>query len=150
MTRRLAAVALVALSGCPGPDAALSRAVREYDDALVAAYASSDASRVTGVAAQREADRIRILIDLKTSARLVLESRLESFEVLGAKGSGETATVETRERWRYRDRSLQPGPPPGAEIASVMHMRYALVREGGRWKVASVATVSSEPERAPP
>jgi hypothetical protein len=147
--RRIAVAALLALSACPGQDRELSRAVREYDDALVSAYASSDPSRVEGVAAPKEADRIRVLIDLKTSARLALESTLESFEVTSATGAGEMGTVETRERWRYRDRPLQPGAPSGPEIASVMRMRYSLVREGGRWKVASVATIANERIAAP-
>jgi hypothetical protein len=74
----------------------------------------------------------------------VLESQLESFEVTRAKATRDTATVETRERWRYHDRRLQPGAPPGPEIASLMTMRYSLVRESGRWKVAQVATNASE------
>lgn len=101
--RRLALVALLALSACPGNDAALGRAVREYDDELIRAYSGSDPSRMARVAASEEAERIRILVDIKSTARLVLESRLETFEVTSAKATGDAATVETRERWRYRD-----------------------------------------------
>jgi len=147
--RRIVLAALLALSACRGTERELARAVREYDDALVLAYATSDPSRVAKVAAQKEADRIRILIDVKTSARLVLESRLESLEVTSATSAGEAGTVETRERWRYHDRPLQPGAAAGPEISSVMRMRYALVREGGRWKVASVETLSNEQSAAP-
>jgi hypothetical protein len=141
--RRALWFTLLTLAACPGPDRELARAVREYDDALVRAYASSDPSRVASIAARKEADRIRILIDLKSNARLVLESTLESFEVTSAVATGEAGTVETRERWRYHDRSLLQGAAAGPEIASDMAMRYALVREDGRWKVASVTTLSS-------
>lgn len=143
---RLALAALLALAACPGDHAELGRAVREYDDALVRAYSSSDPSGMPRVAASKEADRVRILVDIKSAAGLVLESRLESFEVTRARATGDTATVETRERWRYHDRRLQPGAPPGPGIASLMSMRYSLVRERGRWKVAQVSTISSAPD----
>ena len=61
-----------------------------------------------------------------------------------ASTSGAAATVETRERWRYRDRHLEPGKPPGPEFVADMRMRYELTREGGRWKVQSVSTLSNE------
>jgi len=151
VTRRIALAALLSLAACPGPDRDLAQAVRAYDAALVSAYASSDPSRVEGFAARKEADRIRVLIDLKTGARVALVSTLESLEVTSATASGDAGTVETRERWRYHDRPLQPGGPAGPEISSVMRMRYSLVRDGGRWKVASVATLSVEqpPGRRP-
>jgi hypothetical protein len=142
--RRPALAWLALLAACPGPQRELERAVREYDEALVRAYATADPSRLPEVATAREATRVRVLIDVKTAARLVLESRLEALEVTRAAGSGESAQVETRERWRYRDRRLQPGEVPGPEIVSAMAMRYELAREGGRWKVASVSTLSSE------
>ena len=151
--RRLAFAALLFAAACPSPDRELSRAVRAYDDALVKAYGASDPAGMSAVAARKEAERVRVLIDLKRNARLVLESRLESFEVTRADASGETATVETRERWRYHDRPLDPGTRPGTEFVSLMTMRYALVREDGRWKVASVATLTNaylEPAGAKP
>lgn len=134
----------VALAACGRPSAELARAVRDYDDALTRAYSTSDASGMAAVAGPKEAQRVQVLVDLKSSAKLALESRLESFEVTRAEAKGDAATVETRERWRYHDRRLQPGAPPGPELVSQMTMRYALVREAGRWKVESVATVSNE------
>jgi hypothetical protein len=130
------------LSAC-GPDPELARAVREYDDALVVAYAASDPSGMDRVATRDEADRVRILIDIKAGAKLQLDSRLEDFEVVRTTARGDAATVETRERWRYHDHPLAPGREPGPELLSRMVMRYALVREEGRWKVASAATLSS-------
>jgi hypothetical protein len=143
--RRLAALAALALAACPGPGKELERAVRAYDDALVKAYATSTPSLVEGLAGRKEAERIRVLIDLKTNAGLVLESTLESVEVTAAKADGPSGTVETVERWRYHDRPRLAGAPPGPEIARVMRMRYTLVRDGDRWKVESVSTLSSDP-----
>ncbi len=151
--RRPALAALLLLAACPGPRRELGRAVREYDDELVRAYGTSDPSRLAGVAGRKEADRVRVLIDLKTAARLVLESKLESLEVTSATATGDQGVVETRERWRYHDRPLQPGAAPGPEVVAAMAMRYHLAREDGRWKVASVSTISNEilePKGAPP
>jgi hypothetical protein len=143
--RRLAVVLLLlAGAACQASPRELGKAVRQYDDELVRAYATSEASRLGEVATAKEAGRVQVLLDVKRDAKLVLESTIESFEVTRASSSGEGATVETRERWRYHDRRLQPGEPPGPEFVAEMTMRYDLVREDGRWKVASVSTVSNE------
>jgi hypothetical protein len=106
----------------------------------------SDSSRMPGVATRKEANRVLVLVDLKASNRLVLESTLERFDVRSSRASpdGKTAAVETAERWRYFDRSLAPGRSPGPTIVSEMRMRYDLVREDGRWKVAEVTTLANE------
>ena len=142
--RRLAAAALLLIGACQGASTDLAKAVRAYDDALVRAYAGGNASTLANLATAKEAGRVQVLIDLKTSGKLVLESKIESFEVTSASTSGDVATVETRERWRYHDRHLEPGKPTGPEFVADMRMRYALVREGGRWKVESVSTLSNE------
>jgi hypothetical protein len=142
---------LVALAACPGPEREVARAVRAYDDALVAAYRSGDASRMAGVAAAAEAKRVRVLLDLKAASQLVLESTLEDFEVTRVEiaPAASTAAAETRERWRYFDRHLQPGEEPGPTVVSDMTMRYDLVREDGRWKVRDVTTLTNTSAGAP-
>ena len=142
--RRDVASALLLFAACSGSDRELGKAVREYDDALVRAYASADASRLSDVATAKEAARVQVLLDLKSNGKLVLESKIESFEVTRASSGGDSATAETRERWRYHDRQLKPGEPQGPDFVADMAMRYELVREGGRWKVASVSTLSNE------
>ncbi|HSM92492.1 MAG TPA: hypothetical protein VLT47_06345 [Anaeromyxobacteraceae bacterium] len=140
---------LLALAACEGGAGDAARAVREYDDALIRAFRLTDPSKMTQVAAREEADRVRVLVDLKAASRLVLESTLERFEVRSsavAPGGGR-ATVETAERWRYFDRALSPGQSPGPVILSEMRMRYDLVREAGRWKVAEVTTLANQVER---
>ncbi len=145
--RRAPALALVlALAGCPRPEREAARAVREYDDELVRAFRTSDASRMAGVASAKEAGRVRVLVDLKSAGKLVLESSLESFEVtrIEVAPGGGAASVETKERWRYFDRHLRPGKPPGPTFVADMAMRYALVREGGRFKVRDATTLANE------
>jgi hypothetical protein len=141
--RAAAAAALLALLACArGTDREVAAAVRAYDDALVLAYRTGDASRMTAVAAADEARRVQVLVDLKAAAQLVLEATLEELEVTRVE-AGARAVAETRERWRYYDRHLRPGEPSGPTIVSEMTMRYDLVREGGRWKVSAVKTLSS-------
>jgi hypothetical protein len=135
---------LLLFAACQGASAEASRTVREYDDLLVRAYAGSNASPLARLARAKELGRVQVLIDLKTAGKLVLESRIESFEVTSASANGNTATVETRERWRYHDRHLEPGKPPGPEFVADMRMRYELAREGGGWVVQSVSTLSNE------
>lgn len=142
--RRLVLPSLLLLAACQGGAAEAAKAVRAYDDALVRAYAGGDASPLANLATAKELGRVQVLVDLKTAGKLVLESKIESFEVTSTSTSGDTATVETRERWRYHDRHLEPGKTDGPDFVADMKMRYELVREGGRWKVGSVATLSNE------
>lgn len=150
--RALAAAAALGLAACADAAREAVEAVRAYDHALVLAFRTGDASEVGRVAAADEARRVGVLVAVKRDARVVLESTLESFEVARAEVPGPgTARVETRERWRYLDRPLDPGRVAGAPVVSAMTMRYDLVQEGGRWKVQAVRTLASDPARlAPP
>ncbi len=149
MRRRVGAASALALAlaACPSPEQDAVRAVRAYDDELVRAYRGGDASSMGRVAAPEEAARVRVLVDLKSAGRLVLESTLEAFEATRARvePGGRAATVETRERWRWLDRHLRPGEAPGPAAVSEMTMRYDLARDGGGWKVRAVTTLSSRP-----
>ena len=144
MTRRILLVALAA-AACARPERDAAAAVRRYDDALVRAYRRADAAGLAEVATADEVRRVTALIDLKSAARLVLESEIAAFQVdrAAADPSGTAIAVETTERWRYFDRHLVPGEPPGPTFESDMKMRYDLVREGGAWKVRSVTTISN-------
>jgi len=142
--RRLALASVLLLAACQGASAEAAKAVREYDDALIRAYARGDASPLANLATAKEMGRVQVLVDLKTAGKLVLESKIEAFEVTSTTTSGDTATVETRERWRYHDRHTKPGEPNGPDFVADMRMRYELVREGGRWKVGAVSTLSNE------
>ena len=145
MRRALATAVLAAAAACSRPAGDAARAVREYDDVLVRAYRDGDTSGMARVASAKEAGRVRVLVDLKSAGKLVLESTLESFEVVRADVApgGDRATVETRERWRYFDRHLRPGDAPGPTFVADMSMRYDLVREDGRFKVGGVTTLAN-------
>ena len=105
-------------------------------------YRQNDAEDLSRFAGAKEAGRVRVLIELKKAAGLVLESTIESFEVFSIElRSPDAATVATRERWRYQDRALAPGTSPGPAFVAHMEMRYEVAREDGRWKVQAVRTL---------
>jgi hypothetical protein len=143
--RCAAALCAACLLSCGDGLGAATRAVRAYDDALVEAYRMNDASRMPNVATAKETNRAIVLLDLKRSNGIALESTLERIDVGRPERAGpDAAVVDTAERWRYFDRPLSPGRAPGQVFVAEMKMRYALVREDGAWKVDQVRTLSSE------
>ncbi len=144
--RALAAVALSAFAaGCSSDGREAERAVRGYNEAAILAYRTRDLSRLREVATEKEWGKVVVLVDLKTANGLVLESELLSLEVTRtARPSPDLLHVATRERWRYHDRPLRPGRPPGDVFVADMTLEYELVREDGRWKLDSARTLSNE------
>jgi hypothetical protein len=143
---RRALLLALAAAACARPERDAAAAVRRYDDELVRAYRLGDASGLPRVATEDEVRRVTALIDLKSAAKLVLESDLETFRVdrveVGRDASA--AVVQTTERWRYFDRHLVPGEAPGPTFESEMAMRYDLVRDRETWKVRAVTTISNQ------
>jgi hypothetical protein len=142
---RAPALALALAAAACGTDRReAERAVRGYDDALAVAYRTRDASRLDEVATAREVGKVRALVELKTQARLVLESELQALDLGDVRPEAPDAlAARTRERWRYWDRPLDPGRPQGDEIVAEMELEYRLVRApGGRWKVDEVRALS--------
>lgn len=140
LTLGLLALTLALGAGCAEPPAA--RAVRAYDEALVVAYRTGDGDGLRAVATPEEMRRVRALLALKAAARLVLESELEALEVLAVeRPSPDVAVVITRERWRYRDRPLDPGRTTPPETRSEMTMQYSVLRDRAGWRVRRVRTL---------
>jgi hypothetical protein len=135
----------VLVSSCGGIEAEADGALRAYNEALVLAYRTSDPTVLADVASERELQKVWVLIDLKKSNRLVLESTLEALEVTAAESCGTGCMVaRTRERWRYYDRPLDPGRPPGTVFVVDTTLRYELVRREGRWEVAKGETLTND------
>ncbi|HSN91983.1 MAG TPA: hypothetical protein VLS93_12205 [Anaeromyxobacteraceae bacterium] len=144
--RRASLGLLAALAACGDPARGeAERAVRAYNDAAIVAYRTREIGPLREVATEKEWGKVVVLVDLKTSNGVVLESELSSLEVTSAsRPSPDRLEVATRERWRYFDRPLRPGRSPGPSFVAEMAMQYLLVREGGRWKVERVWTLSNE------
>ncbi len=145
--RAAAAASVAALLAC-GQGArdrrAAEAAIRGYDDAAILAYRTRDLEPLKRFATQGEWGRVVVLVDLKTAAKLVLESELLSLEVERVERSGPDALVaDTRERWQYHDRPLDPGAPRPPTFVADMRMRYELVRSDGAWKVDRTRTLAN-------
>ncbi len=116
--------------------------INAYNRASIQAYRTSDFSALKDVAGDKELRIISVLVETRRNAGLVLESTLEELKVTSVKSSGQHGMiVETKERWRYHDRSLSPGKPPGKVIIADMTMRYECSKESGNWKVMKVTTI---------
>ena len=147
MSRLCAIAVFFACSACHTVTSDAERMVRDYNEALIVAYRTGNTSKLAEVADEREVRLVRTLIDTKRTAGLALESVLESLAVTGVDtGSRDDMTIETRERWRYHDRSLKRGVMPGNRFVAEMAMRYNWRRIGGKWKVGSVVTLANRTE----
>ncbi len=132
-------------AGCSTERREAEHAVRAYNEAAILAYRTRDLAPLREVATEKEWGKVVVLVDLKTAAGLVLESELENLEVTRAeKPSPDLLKAATRERWRYHDRPLRPGRPPGTVFVANMTLEYDFVREGGRWKLDAARTLSNE------
>lgn len=145
--RALAPAAVAALVAC-GQGARdrrdAERTIRGYDDASILAYRTRDLEPLKRFATQGEWGRVVVLVDLKTAGKLVLESELVSLEVDRVERTGPDALVaETRERWRYHDRPLDPGAARPPTFVADMRMRYELVRSDGAWRVDRTRTLEN-------
>lgn len=117
------------------------RAVQAYCDAVIIAYRTSDASAVQPVTTEREWRKIFTLIDVKRAGGWVLESELESLAVTAVEQpSPGFMKVAATERWRYFDRPMELGVPPGAEFVAEMDLMYSFVNEDGVWKMDQATT----------
>ena len=119
--------------------------MRAYDEAIVAAYRANDAAKLSGLVTARELRKVSAIIDVKRSAGVALESTLEELAVTGVERPGPDAMVVlSRERWRYFDRPVEPGRPPGQVFVMAAVLRYEFVRIDGEWKMDQARTLGSE------
>lgn len=140
------ALSLALAAACGGDRLEAERAVRAYNEAAIHAYRTRDFGPLQKVATEKEWGRVVVLVDLKSASKLVLESELQSLEVTKVERPGPDAMVaETRERWRYYDRSLEPGRPAGQVFVADMILRYDFERskEGG-WRMSQGRTLSTK------
>jgi hypothetical protein len=151
MERRLGrlgagALALALAAGCGADRREAEGAVRAYNEAAIHAYRTRDFAPLQKVATEKEWGRVVVLVDLKSASKLVLESELQALEVTKVERPGpDGMVVETRERWRYYDRPLEPGRPAGQVFVADMVLRYEFERakEGG-WRMGQARTLSAK------
>ena len=137
------AALLLAGSACMRADDPL-KIVRAYNNAVILAHRTGDTSKLAGVAGEREAGLVSVLVRTKRGAGLAMEATLERLQVLDSKKTGpDSRTIETSEQWRYCDRPLKPGSSPGQTIEAAMKLQYECERTGTAWKVMKVKVLEN-------
>lgn len=101
-----------------------------------------DVSPLKNYAGEKELQKIIVLIDLKNSNGVVLESEMYLFKELSCEVQGDNAKVKTLERWRYFDRPIQPVLFKFKETKAEMELEYILSEKGSTWKVIEVKGLS--------
>ncbi len=140
------ALGVLSLIGCRNNSRSEAEAaVRAYDNALIEAYRTGDTLHLRDVAGRDEIRKIQVLIDLKSSNGIVLESTLDRLEVISATREADNRLiVEAREQWRYHDRPRSPGVQQGPVVSADTTMRYEFAREDGHWKMQKGTTLTNK------
>jgi hypothetical protein len=120
----------------------------EYAARMAEAYASGDASRVAGVATEREVERLRISIEELAVEGRALRPTLRSQVVETLDRAGNTAVAAgTIEVWDLRVVAVGTEQLVSESLAQENRLTYSLVREAGEWRVLSrlLRTSTAEP-----
>jgi hypothetical protein len=120
----------------------------EYAARMAEAYAAGDASRVAGVATEREVERLRISIEELAVEGRALRPTLRSQVVETIDRAGNTAIAAgTIEVWDLRVVAVGTEQLVSESLAQENRLTYSLVREGGEWRVLSrlLRTSTAEP-----
>lgn len=122
----------------------LGSAIATYNATLAEAVRTLDPRKVDALVGPQEELRVRMYVGKLTIEGTRLDSRLEDLDVLSVRIRGVTATVLTRETWRYV--TVRRGATATAEgvTRERYRMRYTMSRGTGRWLVDLSEIVSRE------
>jgi hypothetical protein len=121
------------------------KVIVEYNQAVITAYQSGTAKGLLDIAAEKESNKVQVLIDVKSSNGLVLESELQNIEILSVTAVTPTDySVRTKERWKYFDRPLTVGASAGQVFIADMQLEYAIQKNNNKWKVLKVKAEKTE------
>jgi hypothetical protein len=127
------------------PQQQLKQVIVEYNRAVIAAYQSGTAKGLINCAAEKEVNKVQVLIDVKSGNGLVLESELQNIELLSFTAiSPDDYKVRTKERWKYFDRALKAGSTGGSIFIADMYLEYSIRKDHNKWKVMSVKAENTE------
>jgi hypothetical protein len=120
--------------------------VARYDELLRDAYQRQNMSFMREVATEDQTQRLYHHMAALAEGNLRMSSTLHDlrFEKVELPAPGQ-ATVETREVWDFTHHRVATGEVFAEEKAFVYRLRYALRKEGDRWKVENVDVLSGEP-----
>ena len=144
--------AMTLLSACADTaNETVVKVIRDYNSAAMQAYRTGSARPLLAHADEKEVNKVQVLVDLKTSNKLVLESELLKLEVISSTRKADSLyTVRTKELWKYFDRPLRVGAAPGPVFIADIYLEYLLHPAGNSWKVQKVKAEKTEYHQGAP
>ncbi len=137
--RLLCLLGMVAvLDGCSRVNRTEARAlVARYDQAIIEAYRLNDVRLADPVVLPDsvEGRRLTGLIGVRMDMGISLDASLVSLQVVGASQQDGQLLIQTRERWRYRDRRVGTGEAVGQPSEDAYDLEYRFQRRKGAWLV---------------
>ncbi|PKQ36789.1 MAG: hypothetical protein CVT59_11220 [Actinobacteria bacterium HGW-Actinobacteria-1] len=143
----LVVVVCLLLSGCTsrsGPvadEAAVTNAVRAYNERLAEGMRTLDMNALSGVATKEQATSEYMQMAALGETGVRLDAVLRDIVFDSVTFSGESsATVTTTETWDYRHLSIETSETVRVEQGVVYRLRYALDLLNERWIVSGVVS----------
>ena len=141
----LVVVVAGALTGCnESPKTEARRLVERYNEVVSEAYRRGDVSLVEPVAGPNEGKKLLGLIGVRMDSGITLDPQLISLEVTGVEKVNDEMRVQTKERWKYRDRKIGTGAMVGEESNDYYEMLYLFKKINKVWLVDELR-FTSEP-----
>jgi hypothetical protein len=131
------------LTGCgPNPSQQARLLVEKYNRVVAEAYRRGDVKLIDPVVGASEGKKITGLIGVRLDLGLTLDSELLSLEVTSVQKSREELRVQTKERWRYRDRKIGSGEQVGEASLDNYQMLYVFKKVQKTWLVDEIQFVA--------
>jgi hypothetical protein len=139
---------LLPLSGCSrntGEDAAVKSVIERYNQLLIEGYRKQNMNPMQEVATAEQAQKLYHHMAALGEAQLRMESTLRKLQFASVTfpKPGE-AKVETRETWDFTQVKIATGEKYYAEKDFIYEMGYQLQKEGNRWLITNVDTISGK------
>lgn len=124
-------------------DAIIMKAVGKYNQALIIAYRNVDFGPLGGAASEKEARKVRAIVNSYLEGNQVMESDVKRIDFRDIKVEGDRATARTSEDWTYRWVDFKTGEE--VEPLKDIHyeMLYHLEKIDDKWLVDKVEKVGN-------
>ncbi|MCX6903994.1 MAG: cytochrome c biogenesis protein ResB, partial [Verrucomicrobia bacterium] len=135
---------LLFLAGCQRSSLSQARQlVERYNRVVAEAYRRGDVKLIDPVVGPNEGKKLTGLIGVRLDLGMTLDSQMLALEVTGVQKAKDELRVQTRERWRYRDRKIGTGEQVGEESLDSYEMLYIFKKSGKDWLVDEIKFTSA-------
>lgn len=136
----LSLILLILLTGCQlGDKKEVADTVRLYNDKLLLALKRPEPELMKQLTNDREYERITMYILYLYQNKAVVNSKLNSLEIVSAKVNGKKATVKTREQWVYKRVDPETRKTINSSKKVIYEGSYSLEKnKQGKWVVSGL------------